>query len=175
MQIFKASSSVKSAYSKKEDILETSAKVKAEKQTSSEIRNISTENAINTLCISGSENSEDDEEDYETNSDDEVELRRLCERDFSVGRNLLKYEEYEPEDLQDMYGEELSLIKQKKKKKKKKKHVYMEIEDCDSENDATNKTVVDPKEATIRIENKESEVVSMEKKGMKRIPKREKM
>ena len=52
-------------------------------------------------------------ENSDVNSEEEVELRKICEREFTVNE---KYDDYDPKSLKYIYGYELSLVKQKKKK-----------------------------------------------------------
>ena len=53
----------------------------------------------------------EDSEDSEVDSEEEIELRKICARDFGVDE---KYEDYDPKDLKYWYGHELSLIKEKR-------------------------------------------------------------
>ena len=54
--------------------------------------------------------------DSEVDSEEEMELRKICARDFSIDE---KYEDYDPKDLKYIYGHELSLIKEKRKAQEK--------------------------------------------------------
>ena len=56
----------------------------------------------------------DDSENSEVNSDEEVELRKICNRYFSLGE---KYEDYNPKVLKEIYGFELKLAKRVRKVK----------------------------------------------------------
>ena len=73
--------------------------------------------------------------DSEVDSEEEMELRKICTRDFSIDE---KYEDYDPKDLKYIYGCELSLIKEKRKAQEKDEEINKAVEATKSNEESKN-------------------------------------
>ena len=182
---------VQSESQSKVEILETSANDKAEKQTPPEIRNLSNKMTFETESknISGSENSDHEvstseiEDDIDSNEETAPEEIKLNKEDEVRAIEFEKIYPHKWKFLIRRIGEIRKKINRNDYEEQRETFEYIipsELKQMNEGDAAFVRQLIDKhlpvqKEDRIRMVNKESKLVSMKKKGMKRIPKREKM